>query len=265
MSKSHHTHPDFSRYFSVKQRAYLINISEERDREQFESLGGTIVSCTRDSITLQIPYTIGQAQGNIPGRTTYKLTSESMGHGFQIMADLVEISADNVFLLKLSGALEMYQRRQTPRIDTTIKLFQIRRDTSLAVYRKEFKRIMDGMKAHGARPSVNLQEMAVNLSAGGIRISIEALEPASPLSLFLLDLDASQPLVCAVAETVWVRHEKDQHICGYRFVQISKADQERIGRFVLSLQKNQGLDAPAPRVNWELVDRMTNEEPGNKG
>lgn len=262
MSKSHNTHTDFSRYFTLKQRAYLINTSKDRDLEQFESLSGSIVSCSRDTISLQIPYATGQAPGDGPaGRRTYKLTSEAMGHGIQIMADLLEVSPGNILQLKLHGSLEMYQRRQTPRIDTAIKIFQIRRDATLAVYRKEFKRIMDGMKTHGTRPNINLQKAEINLSAGGIRIAADAMEPAFPLSMFFLELDTSQQLVCAVAESVWVRHEKARHVCGYRFVQIRKADQERISRFVLSLQKDMGLTAPAPKTSWELIDRMSNEEP----
>lgn len=265
MSKTHTPHADFSRYFAVKQRAYLINISEERDREQYESLSGTIVSCSEASIALQVPYATGQEGLESPARqTTYKLTSESMGHGIQIMADLVKVSTSNVFHLKLHGGLEMYQRRQTPRIDATLKIFQIRRDASLAVYRKEFRRIMDGMKTKGIRPSIKLQETPINLSAGGMRIAIETLEPVSPLSMFFLDLDATQPLVCAVAELVWIRHEKDSHVCGYRFMQIVKADQERISRYVLSLHKDQGLTAATTRVNWELLDRMTHEGPEKK-
>jgi|PlaIllAssembly_1097288.scaffolds.fasta_scaffold177416_1 hypothetical protein len=264
MSNSNNTRPDFSRYFTLKQRAFLINISEGRDRDQYESLSGVIVNCSRDSIALQISYPVGQMLGHSAGKTTFKLTSESMGHGFQIMADLVEIAPNNIYHLKLQGGLEMYQRRQTPRIDTTISIFQIRRDASLAVYRKEFKRIMDGMKVHGARPSINLQETPVNLSAGGMRISVDALQPVSPLTMLFLDLDPSQPLVCAVAETVWVRREKDGHVCGYRFVQISKADQERISRYVQSHQKDQEGTAAATRVNWVLVDRMISEEPAGK-
>lgn len=261
MSKAHTTHTDFSRYFTVKQRAYLINISEERDREQFESLSGVIVTCSGNSITLQIPYAIGQAPDTAAGRSTYKLTSEAMGHGFQIMADLVRVEENNIFHLKLHGSLEMYQRRQTPRIDTTVKIFQIRRDTSLAVYRKEFRRIMDGMNTKGARPNITLLEHPINLSAGGIRIAIEAQEPVSPLSMFFLDLDPSQLLVCAVAELVWVRHENNKLVCGYRFMQIHKTDQERISRYVQSFQKEQGIATSASRTYWELLDRMCNEEP----
>jgi hypothetical protein len=262
MSNAHSPHVDFSRYFVAKQRVFLINISEGRHREQFESLSGTIVSCSGVSIALQLPYATGQECLETGTRqTTYKITSEYMGGGIQIMADLVRVTADNVFHLKLHGRLEMYQRRQTPRIDTTINSFQIRRDTSLAIYRKEFKRITDGMQSKGIRPSLKLQEAPINLSVGGIRIAIEALEPVSPLAMFFLDLEADQPLICAVAELVWKRHEYDKLLCGYRFMQINKADQERIIRYVQSIQKELGIAASASRTYWELLDRMTDVEP----
>jgi hypothetical protein len=262
MSNAHTPHVDFSRYFAKKQRVYLINISEGRYREQYESLSGTIVSCGGASIALQIPYATGQeCPETFARQTTYKLTSEYMGGGIQIMADLVRITADNVFHLKLHGRLEMFQRRQTPRIDTTIKAFQIRRDASLSTYRKEFRRIMDGMQSKGIRPSLKLQEAPINLSVGGVRIGIEALEPVSPLSMFFLDLHADQPLVCAVAELVWNRDEIGTRVCGYRFVQIHKADQERIIRFVRSIQKGLGIAASASRTYWELLDRMSSVEP----
>jgi len=253
---------DFSRYFVAKQRVFLINISEERDRDQYESLSGTIVSCSGSSIALQPRYATGLECPETSARqTTYKLTSESMGSGIQVMADLVRVTADNVFHLKLRGGLEIYQRRQMPRIDATVKIFQILRDTSLAVYRKEFRRIMDGMITKGIRPNLTLQEAPVNLSAGGIRIAIDALGPVSPLSMIFLDLDADQPLVCAIAELLWKRHEKDKLVCGYRFIQLRKADQERISRYVQSIRKERGIAASASRTYWELLDRMTDVEP----
>jgi hypothetical protein len=262
MTKNHTEHVDFSRYFAPKQRAFLINISEERDKEQYESLSGTVVSCRGDSVTLQIAYATGQEcpETTSTQKTTYKLTSESMGSGIQVMADLVKVTQSNIFHLKLRGSLEMYQRRQTPRIDTSIKLFQIRRDTSLAVYRKEFRRIMDGMITKGMRPTLNLQETPINLSAGGMRIAIEEQGPVSPLSMIFLELDADQPLLCAVAELLWKRHEKDKLVCGYRFMQLRKADQERISRYVQSIQKQQGITASTSRTHWELLDQMMHEE-----
>jgi hypothetical protein len=262
MNKTSTPHTDFGRYFPVKQRVYLINISVERDKEQYESLSGTVVSCKGTTIALQIPYATGQVCPEAcPRQITYKITSEAMGSGIQIMADLVSVTPSNVFHLNLHGAMEMYQRRQMPRIDINLNVFQIRREASLAIYRKEFKRIMDTMNSKGIRPNLKLQESPINLSAGGIRIAIDALENPSPLSMFFLDLDAGQPLACAVAELVWNRHEKDKLVCGYRFMQIQKTDQERISRYVQSIQKERGITESTSRTYWELLDRMTNMEP----
>jgi c-di-GMP-binding flagellar brake protein YcgR len=120
---------------------------------------------------------------------------------------------------------------------------------------------MDGMNTKGIRPNLKLEETPINLGAGGISIAIDTLEPVSLLSMFFLDLDAKQPLVCAVAEMVWSRHENDKLVCGYRFLQIHKADQERISRYVQSIQKKRGITASASRTYWELLDRMSNVEP----
>jgi len=254
------THGDYSRYLTPRQRVFLINVSEERDQEHFESLSGVIISCIHDAVIVQIPYATDLPCPEKGGKpVTYKITTEAMSSGIQVMADLVKIAENNIFHLRLRGTLEMYQRRSTPRADTTLKIFQIRRDATLAVYRKEFKRVMDGMRTLGVRPKLALKETGVNLSTGGIRILVDPQETVFPLAMFFLDLDASQPLVCAVAELVWMQRKDDLQACGYRFMQISKADQERISKFVLSLRTEQGLPVPAARPHWELLDRMSSE------
>ena len=264
-----HTQPsqvDYSRYFPLRQRAYLINLSEGRDREQFESLSGIIADRSGDTVMLQVPYATEQ-ESPAPDapQVTYKLTAEAMGGGLQILADLVKITSDNMFHLKLRGNMEFYQRRQTPRIDTTIKLFQVRQGHSLAVYRKEYRRIMDYMKSQGLPPNLKLCEGLINLSAGGVRSSIDLSAPPAPLSLFLFDLADGQAPVCAVAELVWNRNDNGVHLCGHRFLQIRKCDQERLNRHVLSLQKDKGITSAAPKTNWELLDRMTFECPEKTG
>lgn len=258
-----HGHTNFSRYFALKQRAYLINISEKRDRDHYESLSGTIVECSGDVLVLQIPYVTEQeCPQDGSGEMAYKITSESMGSGIQIMADLIKVSPGNVFHLRLRGNLEMYQRRQTPRVDVTVKLFQIRKNSSLAVYRKEYRRIVEYMNSQGLPPNLKLQETPVNLSAGGLCLAIEPHETVSSLVLFFIDLEDDQLPVCAVAELVWNRHDSGRQMGGHRFLQIRKLDQERINRYVLAHLKDGS--AAASKVNWELLDRMTFQEPEKK-
>lgn len=256
---SHHT--DYSRYFSLRQKAFLINMSEERSLEHYESLSGIIVNRHGDIIELQIPYLTGQEYTeNTELKGTYKLTTEALGSGLQIMADLKKITSGNIYHLQLRGAMEIYQRRKTARVNTTLKLFHARQNFPLSFYRKEFKRIMDYMNSQGLPPNLKLREVPVNLSIGGIRLTIEPQEQPSPLSMFFLDVDGKIPPVCAIAESAWQSQENEEIICGHRFIQILKADQERINLHVQAVQKNLGITVEPSRTNWELLDRMTFEE-----
>lgn len=251
------SHSDYSRYFSLKQRVYLINMSTERDIEEFESLSGIISSRHGDRIDLHLPYSIGLESPAITGYTTsFKLTSESMGSGIQVMTDLLDIVQGNVFQLKLRGTLEMFQRRTSVRVDTTAGFYQLKRDFSLSFYRKEWRRVTAYLKTKGLPPNLPLHMTHLNLSMGGIRVAAEPREQQSPLSMVFIDLNDGTYPVCAVAEAVWSRKDDDEIVTGHRFIQILKHDQERLNRYVVDLLKNQGADVPLGKKNWELLDQM---------
>ncbi|NVN91508.1 MAG: PilZ domain-containing protein [Desulfuromonadales bacterium] len=256
MSDAHHPRVDTNKYFSHKQKAYLINVSKNRDHERYESLSGTIVGRSGNSIALQIPYSTEYASPGKPQKHTFKLTTETMGNGIQVIADLVRIESGNIFHLNVCSNIEMYQRHRVPRIDTTIKLFQIQNKSSLAVYSSEFSSFTEQMKSRGAPPNLTLQEATINLGVGGIRVATETKVIPSQLSLFFIGINDNDTPVCALGELVWEYFEKDMRMCGYRFIQISKVDQERIRGFIHSLWKKQKRAVPQTRVNWELVDRM---------
>ena len=253
---------DYSRYFSIRQKAYLINVSEKRDRDRYDSISGYIVSCRGNIIELQIPYiTELEPPGAAVDTVTYKLTTESLGVGLQMVADLIQISDGALFQLQLRGSLEIYQRRQNPRIDISFHTLRHQLDHSLASYLKEFKRMKTILhtRKETLPATFKLQELPINLSAGGIRLIDDINELVSPLSMFFIDVQDNLPPVCAVAELVWNRVEDGKRISGYRFIHILKNDQERIGRCVQGVQKKSGMTATTPQVNWELMDRMTYE------
>jgi hypothetical protein len=257
MSNAHHPKVDISKYFNNKQKVFLINVSETRDKDLYESLSGAIVGRTRDSIALQIPYpTEYTSPADESRRHTFKLTSEAMGNGIQVIADLIRVEPGNIFHLRILSNIEMYQRRQVPRIDTTIKLFQIQRNSSLDVYRREFLRIRTQIMNQGVPPNLAMQEAAINLGVGGIRVECEARVNPSLLSMFFVGLYDNEIPVCALGELVWSRVENNIRMCGYRFIQISKTDQERIRGFIQAFWKKQNIAVPAPKSNWELLDRM---------
>lgn len=257
MSDAHDPRVEMSKYFNRRQKVYLINVSENRDHDLYESLSGTIVGRGGDSVAVQITYpTDYVTPADELRRPAFKLATEVMGNGIQVIADLVRVESGNVFHLKLRSNLEMYQRRQAPRIDTTIPLSLVQGTSSLDGCRREFGRITGLMKSRELPADITMREASINLGVGGIRLTSGTGANPSLLSLFLLGLGQGQPPVCALGDLVWNRVESGARMCGYRFIQISKADQQRINGYILSLRKKQKIFTPLPKANWELMDRM---------
>jgi len=248
---------NYSRFFPLHQKVYLINMSQERDVDQYDSLSGIIVECSGDVLVLRVPYSTGQIIAADGGRnTTFKVITESFGVGLQISADLVRITSDNLLRLRLNSVLEVVKRFEMPRVDSTIKVFHHREDSPLSACKSKFRQIVEREKK-GLPLHFTLLENPVNVSVSGIRLVTDQFDKSSPLALCVLDLEDGQPPVCAIAETAWHRRIGTNSVIGHRFITILKSDQNRIGRYVSSLQKSMGIKVSAPRINWMLLDRMT--------
>jgi len=248
---------NYSRFFPANQKVQLINMSQERSRDQFDSLSGNIVSFSGDTIDVQVPYSTGQiiAADKIRN-TTYKIITDSFGIGLQIAADLVSISPDNHLRLRLISALEGFKRTSMPRIDSTINVYHLREESTLSSCKSKFIQLVEHQKK-GLPFDFALQEKPVNVSASGIRFVTESADKSAPLALCVLDLADGQSPVCAVAETTWQRRNGSTLFSGHRFITILKSDQQRISRYVAVLQRSMGIKFVAPRNNWALLDRMT--------
>ncbi len=257
---SHHSHiSDYSRYFSQGQKVYLVNMSAERNSDIYESLSGVVTSRGVNTLELMVTYGGNGAYDGEAGKTTYKLTSEALGSGIQVLADLTGIVAGNVYQFRMHGELEMFQRRTVSRRELSAPIFHLRGNFPLPSFRKEWKRIIDHLRSNGVPPGLVLQETKINLSAGGIGLTVAATDRPSPLSIFFVALDEGLP-VCALAETIW-GHRVDEGLrCGFRFIQIFKADQERIDSRISDLiRKNGGTHREYTR-NWVLVDKMVADD-----
>ncbi|MEI6209450.1 MAG: PilZ domain-containing protein [Desulfuromonadales bacterium] len=255
----HHSHiTDYSRYFSQRQKVYLVNMSAERNSEIYESLSGIVTSSSLDTLELMITNgghtTLDQEAGSV----TYKVTSEALGGGIQVLADLSGIIAENIFQFRMHGTLEMFQRRIVSRVELSARIFQRCGNFPLAFFKKEWKRVMDHLSNNGVLAGLVMQHTEINLSAGGIGLTVDATKKPTPFSMFFVEIDKDLP-VCALAETAWEKGVDERLRCGFRFIHILKADQERINRFTGdSLKQNGGTHLDFKR-NWVLVDRMMSD------
>ena len=254
---------DYSRYFIPKQKVSLINMTEGRNKEHFESLSGYVIVSHGDYVEIQLLYPFEQKLPGAPeSKMSFKLTTESLGSGIQVMADLLKIVIGNVIHLQLHDNLELFQRRKSLRIDTTMNVLHLRKDLPLFSFRNEWSRIMEYMQTNGLPPNFALQDTPVNLSSAGIRHTTDLHMHPSNLSIFIIDVKDGLLPVCALAEMVWKSLGKNELICGHRFIHIQKADQERLNRHVQAIRKQLGLPQPVSKNNWELLDRMTFERDG---
>lgn len=243
---------DYSRYFSLRQKVYLVNMSAERNNDVYESLSGVVTSSGMNMVELMVAY---GAHDDEAGSATYKLTTEALGSGIQVLADLTGVAAGNIFKFRMHGTLEMFQRRIAPRIEFSAPSFFLHRKSSLAFYKKEWKRIMDNLRNNVVLPGLVLQETVINLSAGGLGLTVDAANRPTPISMVFVALDEGLP-VCALTETVWEQRVDEGVRCGFRFIHILKADQERINSCISdSLRKNGGTPLDYKR-NWVLLDKM---------
>jgi hypothetical protein len=240
---------NYDRYFSRGQNVFLINISEERDASVFDSFTGRVMLCSDDQLLLRTAYRLysGEVLGLKPGMQ-FKLTTEAMGMGVQIRAELIELVSPEELKLRPLGELSVYQRRHSPRADLSLPLLLVPQKSSLAAFQREWKRVIHDLHKP-APPRLKFTNTAINLSAGGFRINLAA-EPTH-LALVVIDLQDEKSPVCAVAELVWRKQNEELQLttCGHRFVDILKEDQERLEEKVAGRRISGGKQR-------ELIDRM---------
>ena len=114
---------------------------------------------------------------------------------------------------------------------------------------------MDHLRNNRVLPGLVLQETGINLSAGGIALTVDENKESTPLSMFFIALGEGLP-VCALAETIWGQRTDEGLRCGFRFIHILKADQERINNRISDLIRNNGGTHLDYKRNWVLVDKM---------
>ena len=152
--KSHNN--DYSRYFGLRQKVYLINVSAGRNCEIYESLSGFVTASNVDVVELMITHSEPGTHDADIGTATYKLTSEALGSGIQVLANLTGIVAGNIFQFRLHGALEMFQRRTVPRIVLSARIHHLRKDLPLDLFKKEWKRVVEHLRHTSVMPRLIL-------------------------------------------------------------------------------------------------------------
>lgn len=247
---------NYARYFKTGQKVFLIDISPEREQNTFQSFTGHIAESGGEFLDITFPYpaVLSDVYPFSEGMS-FKITSESFGVGVQLSATFGGRRPGSLFRFHPTGNLELFQRRQIPRVDVSLPFALVRKRMAPSDLQGEWKRQCELIQLGGLLP-VSLVNQSVNLSAGGFRSSVQGETGIADLCICYLDLQDGEGIICTIAEVVWNVEREPETVCGNRFITVAKSDQQRLARYVHDRLTAQGKTTSAFSNNWELLDRM---------
>ena len=231
----------YPRYFRTGQKVWLRPLSPAPAPGHVELLTSFLEDMNRDHFELRLPY--GPEQGEQYPFTqgmTLELSSQSLGLGLKMTAEVTAIPAPDKLQLTLHHNLAGYQRRHAARIDVKIPLRFTRGQGNLKSMRATWIKYVELLKTRadfGGLEKFTLCE--VNLSASGLRFPMRPPVAESDLCLVLMILPDDPRPICLLTEVVWVgRKPPEAPPVGLHYLCITEEDQQRLEAFIQQQAKD---------------------------
>jgi len=226
---------DYQRYFKPGQQLLLKVLHDKEKIGRTELMSVFIVSLEEDYLLLSLPYGTGAVeQYPFNEGLKFEITTESMGVGIRTTGHFRQRLIEGQFTLQLNSDLQIFQRRNSKRFNCKLGIRFSRAAKTLQTMREIWEKNIEVLHS----PEVPLifdgfKSRQVNISADGIKFTIEPPGHQGELCLVLVNLEDGQPPICAVAEIVWVCMENESALsAGMRFLNILSEDQQRIKTFI---------------------------------
>ncbi len=226
----------YQRYFKNGQRLLLTPLDLPDSAERTELLTAFMEGGDEDRYTLILPYAEDATeQYPFTEGMSFQISSEALGLGIRVTSTLQEKIDGKRLAMKINPDLQMFQRRNQPRLDCVLGIRFTRGQGNLKSLRNTWEKNVQVLQSPNAQVNQEgFNNCQLNLSAGGVRFALRA--PANPadLCLMLINLKDDKPPICALAEIIWSRPEQDESIlsAGMRFINILATDQQRIERYI---------------------------------
>ncbi len=236
---------DCRKYFKPNQKVTL-RFFTGGDEERATVISATIVEAMVDHLEVSLPYPArkGEVSAGLAPGSELLIISESYGLGTQVAGTVIDQVDETLLRIRHHGTLEVFFRRQHFRVEAEIGLNLKRTKASLTTLRAQWAAAVQRIAAGDIPPQMKtVTRQRVNLSAGGLALTLSRGVTSAELVPLLLDLGDGRGPICALGEVVWSRRgEGKMHVCGVRFVEIVFADKERINDFVIAELKKRGED-----------------------
>ena len=226
---------NYQRYFKPGQQLLLKALHDTEQNSCTELMTVFVVSLEEDSLILSLPYGADAVeQYPFKEELLFEITTEAMGLGVRATGNFQKKIDGNQFSLKVNPDLQMFQRRISQRLDCKLGIRFSRAGKTLQVMREIWEKNIEVLHSPEA-PLIfdGFKPCQINISSGGIRLTIKPPGNQGELCLILVNLDDGAPPVCAIAEVVWVFIQDESAVtAGMRFINILSEDQQRIDNFI---------------------------------
>ena len=229
------------RYFKNGQRI-LLKALKQSASDRVELLSAEIDGGSKTSFFISLPYSEDAAEqypftANMP----FEISSDSMGLGVRVTGEFEKKLGGRRVEIRITSGLQMFQRRNSMRLDCRIGIRFTRSQGALQALRKTWEKNIQLLHSPDA-PLIfeGFKPCLANLSSGGIRFNLRPPANSAELCLLLLNLEDGKVPICTLAEIVWVRPENDETIIvsGMRFINILTSDQQRIDAYILAKNRS---------------------------
>lgn len=230
----------YQRYFKSDQQLLLRVKTDESNEGRTELITVHVVSFEGDLLTVSLPYGPNAVE-HYPFRAEmlFEINSEALGMGIKATASFVSKIDGSSFSIRLNSDLQAFQRRVSERIDTRLGIRFSRAGNGLHDMRQTWEKNLEVLYSPEA-PLIydGFKPARINISSGGIRLTIKPPANQGELCLVLINLDDGKPPVCAIAEIVWSCMQDENALsAGMRFINILSEDQLRIEAYIRQQKK----------------------------
>lgn len=230
----------FQRYFKSGQQLLLKATNKKHDGRT-ELISVLVSALNNDHLVVSLPYGADAVdQYPFENNSNFEITTEAFGLGVMATGAFEKRLDGNRFSLKLDPDLEMFQRRISQRYDCKLGIRFSRAAKTLQTMREIWEKNLEVINKPEAPVLFDgFQEVPVNISAGGIRLTIKPPANQGELCLILINLNDGKPPVCTIAEVVWTCSPDESIMtAGMRFINILEDDQYRIDAFITAHKKH---------------------------
>jgi hypothetical protein len=226
---------NYQRYFRPEQQLLLQVTNDINQDNRTELMSVTVIAC--EGSTLSVASHYGEdAVDHYPFRKglPLEITTEALGMGIRTTGTYTRQISGNSFAITLDSDMQMFQRRISRRHNCRLGIRFSRAAKSLQTMRNIWERNLEVLHSPEA-PLIyeGFQSSQLNISSGGLRLTIKPPANQGELCLVLVNLEDGKPPVCAIAEVVWVcMQDEATATAGMRFISILSDDQQRIEAFI---------------------------------